>query len=164
MDTLIIFLTQFAMSLLVWGLVARALAFPWLQTLSLRVALSLLLIPHALRHLGLTFFVPGVVADGMPDFFASSAGYGDLLSAVLAIAALLAVNYRWTGALALVWLFNAVGIADLVNALRQAEAVPHFGAAWFIPTFWVPILLATHGLMIALLWRARGEPGGARSA
>ena len=63
MDTLAIFLTQFLMSLVVWGLVARWLALPWLRTLSLRVALSLLLVPHALRHLGLTFFVPGVVGD-----------------------------------------------------------------------------------------------------
>jgi hypothetical protein len=30
------------------------------------------------------------------------------------------------------------------NALRQAEAVPDLGVAWFIPTFFVPLLLVTH--------------------
>ncbi|MGK0190031.1 MAG: hypothetical protein ACI9R3_005850, partial [Verrucomicrobiales bacterium] len=51
----------------------------------------------------------------------------------------------------LVWVFNLVGTVDLVNALRQAEAIPHLGVTWFIPTFLVPVLLITHGLIFARL-------------
>ena len=38
------------------------------------------------------------------------------------------------------WLVNIVGAMDLMNALRQPEGIPAFGAAWFIPTFLVPLL------------------------
>ena len=53
----------------------------------------------------------------------------------------------------LTWLFSIVGIADLANALRQAEAVPHFEAAWYIPTFVVPVLLVTHAMIVYRLCR-----------
>ena len=43
---------------------------------------------------------------------------------------------------------NLVGTVDLMNALRQAEAVPHLGVTWFIPTFWVPVLLVTHWILL----------------
>jgi hypothetical protein len=53
----------------------------------------------------------------------------------------------------LVWLFNIVGTADLLNALRQADAVPHLGTTWYIPTFLVPLLLVTHVMIFARLLR-----------
>ena len=155
MDITLIFVTQFLMSLLVWTLVARWFATPWLAQQTFQTAMMLLLVPHALRHVGLTFLVPGVVAEPMPVFFAYTAGLGDLASAVLAIVALLALRRQWSIAVAALWVVNVVGVADLANALRQAEAVPYFNAAWFIPTFYVPILLVTHGLMITRLLRTR---------
>ncbi|MFT7304424.1 MAG: hypothetical protein ACI8UZ_003280, partial [Akkermansiaceae bacterium] len=59
-----------------------------------------------------------------------------------------------------VWIFNFVGSIDLVNALRQTEAVPHLGATWFIPTFLVPILLVTHVLIFTCLLRNSLKPLG----
>ena len=59
----------------------------------------------------------------------------------------------WAGALPLVWLFNIVGTVDLLNALRQNVAIAHLGAAWYIPTFLVPVLLVTHFMMFAWLLR-----------
>ncbi|MEE9147889.1 MAG: hypothetical protein V3U27_10905, partial [Candidatus Tectomicrobia bacterium] len=57
---------------------------------------------------------------------------------------------------ALVWLFNIVGTVDLLNALRHLDVAPAFGAAWYIPTFLVPVLLVTHFMMFARLFsRAR---------
>jgi uncharacterized integral membrane protein len=61
-------------------------------------------------------------------------------------------------ALPLVWLFSIVGTVDLANALRQAEAVPYLLTTWYIPTFVVPLLLVTHGMIFARLIK------GARSA
>ncbi len=115
-----------------------------------------LIFPHALRHVGLAFLVPGLVVQPLPSFFATSVAYGDFVSGVLALLSLVALRARWGLALALVWLFNIVGTMDLLNALRQAEAVPDLGTTWYIPTFWVPILLVTHGMIFARIikeWR-----------
>ncbi len=56
----------------------------------------------------------------------------------------------------LVWLFNIVGTVDLFNALRQAEVISNLGTTWLIPTFLVPILLVTHGLIFIRLFRELG--------
>ena len=101
----------------------------------------------------MVFLVPGVVARPLPDSFANPAAYGDLAASLLALLALIALRTGRAGALALVWLFNIVGTADLLNALRHADAVPDFGAAWYIPTFVVPLLLVTHFMIFARLLR-----------
>jgi hypothetical protein len=33
----------------------------------------------------------------------------------------------------------------------------HFGAAYFIPTFYVPLLLITHGMVFRILLKAAGQ-------
>ena len=153
MDTLAIFGLQLVLSLVVWGLIAKWLVAPWLKTKSPHQALFWLILPHAFRHLGMVFLVPGVVAPTLPESFAASAAYGDLVSGVLALLALIALRNDWRGTLALVWVFNIVGTVDLLNALRDATAVPHLGSAWYIPTFFVPVLLVTHFMIYARLLR-----------
>jgi hypothetical protein len=152
MNPLAIFGTQFVLSVVVFSLLAKWYLAPWLAKKPVHVALSLLIIPHATRHIGLSFLVPGLT-DGPPTTFATAAAYGDFASGLLAILCLLALRGRWGVALPLVWVFNLVGTVDLINALRQAEAVPHLGATWFIPTFWVPVLLVTHVMVFARLFR-----------
>ena len=153
MDTLAIFGLQLVLSLIVYSLVAKWYVMPWLAEKPIHQALMPLIFPHALRHIGLTFFVPGVVAQPLPSFFANTVGYGDLISGLLALLSLVALRGRWGLALPLVWLFDIVGTADLLNALRHADAVPNFGATWYIPTFWVPVLLVTHVMIFARLLR-----------
>jgi len=65
----------------------------------------------------------------------------------------IALRTGWARALALVWLFNILGAVDLLNALRHANVVTDFGAAWYIPTFFVPLLLVTHFMIFARLLR-----------
>ena len=156
MDALAIFGLQLSFSLVVWGLIAKWLLTPWLQKKSLHQALFWLTLPHASRHIGMVFLVPGVVVQPLPGAFANAAAYGDLVSGVLALLALFALRTGWAGALALVWLFNIVGTVDLLNALRQANVVPDLGAAWYNPTFLVPALLVTHFMIyVRLLKRGR---------
>ena len=153
MDTLAIFGLQFVLSLVVWGLIAKWSLNPWLEKKSPHDAFFWLTLPHAFRHMGMVFLVPGVVARPLPEAFATPAAYGDLVTGVLALLALIALRTGWARALALVWLFNIVGTVDLVHALRQANVVVDFGAAWYIPTLFVPLLLVTHFMIFARLLR-----------
>lgn len=157
----LIFLTQFLLSLVVLSLLANWYLAPALAALSDRSAIAILLVPHAFRHVGLVFLVPGVVAPEMFSDFAAGAGYGDLAAGLLALSAMLALRAGLFGALALTWLFSAVGLFDLANALRQAEVIPYFNAAWYIPTFVVPLLLVSH---VMILRRLIGAAGLARAA
>ncbi len=153
MDTLAIFGLQLVLSLIVYALIAKWYVTPWLAEKPIHQALIPLIFPHAFRHIGLTFFVPGVVAQPLPSFFAYTAAYGDFVSGLLALLSLAALRGRWGLALPLVWLFNIVGTVDLLNALRQAAAVPHLQTTWYIPTFWVPVLLVTHVMIFVRLLR-----------
>ena len=153
MDTLAIFGLQLVLSLIVYTLMAKWYVAPWLAEKPIHLALIALIFPHAFRHIGLTFFVPGVVAQPLPSSFAFAAAYGDFVSGLLALLSMVALRGRWGLALPLVWLFNIVGTVDLLNALRHADAVPHFGATWYIPTFLVPLLLVTHVMIFAQLLR-----------
>jgi hypothetical protein len=156
MEALEIFGLQLVLSIFVYSLLAKWYVAPWLVNKPINQALTLLLFPHALRHLGLMFLVPGVTAQPLPSFFANAAAYGDLISGLLAILSMLALRGRWRIAFPLVWIFNIVGTVDLLNALRHADAVPNLGATWYIPTFFVPILLVTHVMIFICLFK-RGK-------
>ena len=152
-----IFGLQFALSLVVAALLARWHVWPRLAALPTRRALPPLLFVHATRYIGLVFLGPTVVPPGVPAAFAVPAAYGDLLAAVLALLALLALRGEWPGAIALCWLFNLVGTADLLYAVTQGVRLDvQLGAAYFIPILAVPVLFVTHAMIFALLRRRRG--------
>ncbi len=146
-----IFGVQLALSLFVYALIAKWYVSPWLSNKPMNAALMFLIFPHAFRHVGLAFLVPGLVDDSLPESFANAAAYGDFVTGLLAIVALFLLRAEWRLAIPMVWLFNIFGAADLVNALRNAEVVPYIGVAWFIPTFVVPVLLVTHSMIFARL-------------
>src|SRR5438309_207181 len=74
---------------------------------------------HALRAIGATILVPTVLSGTVPREFAEPVAYGDLLTTVLAIVALIALRYGAGAAIGLAWIANVVGIVDLANALVQ---------------------------------------------
>lgn len=166
MDSFAIFGLQLILSVVVFSLIAKWYAAPWLATKPINVALIVLIFPHAFRHIGLTFLVPSVVAEPLPSYFANPAAYGDLISSLLAIVSVVALRGGWRFALPLVWLFSIFGTSDLLNALRQVEAVPYFGATWYIPTYLVPLLVVTHVMVFARLLRGErriSEPTNERN-
>ena len=150
-----IFILQLGLSLLVFRLLAKWLLVPWLANQSQREALFWLTLPHAFRYMGMVFLVPGLVVQPLPDNFAIPAAYGDLLTSILALLVLILLRTGSKVAVGLVWLFNVVGTADLLNALRHIDVVPNFGAVWYIPTFYVPLLLVTHFMIFAQLLRRK---------
>lgn len=151
MDAQAIFLLQFGLSLIVWALIAKWLLAPWLAQKSPQDSLFWLTLPHAFRHMGMVFLVPGLVARPLPESFSIAAAYGDLATGILALLALIALRVRWIGAMALVWIFNVIGTVDLLNALRHVDVAPLMGAAWYIPSLFVPLLLVTHFMIFVRL-------------
>jgi hypothetical protein len=111
---------------------------------------------HSFRFIGLAFLVPGVVSPDLPGAYARPAAFGDLVAAVLALLSLAALHSRL--GIILAWVFNLWGSADLVYAFYQGVIgvgiePGQLGAAYFIPTVLVPLLLITHGLVFRLLLR-----------
>ena len=159
MDIQQVFVLQFVLSLVAWGVVAKWTFAPQLARMAPAAALFWLALPHTFRHVGMVFIVPGVVAHELPAGFALPAAYGDLATGVLALVAVFLLQAKWPGAIGLVWLFNIVGTLDLANALRHVDVVSGFGAVWYIPTMLVPLLLVTHYMMIVRLVRGAGTGG-----
>jgi hypothetical protein len=153
MDTQAIFGLQFILSLAAWSAVGLVVISPALQGKPKGQALMWLALPHMFRHVGMVFLVPGLTYEALPSGFAGPAAYGDLATGVLALAAVFALRANWRGGLALAVLFNVVGSLDLLNALRHTEVAPLFGAAWYIPTMLVPLLLVTHVMSFSRLLR-----------
>jgi hypothetical protein len=124
-----------------------------LQARSRIEALRPLLALHGFRFIGLSFLVPGVVSADLPAAFARDAAYGDMIAAILALLALAALRSKL--GIGLVWIFNVWGTLDLLNAFYVANATGlsagQLGAAYFIPTAIVPLLLITHGLVFRIL-------------
>ncbi len=137
-----VFGLQFLLSLLVFSLSAKWLVAPWLARHSRNEGLFWLTMPHVFRSIGVVFLGPGVLSQGPPSFLTIPTVYGGLITGVLALLALVSLRIDWKDAVAAVWIFNIVGTIDLLNIVRHAEA--NFGAAWYIPTLLVPLLLVTH--------------------
>jgi len=153
MQTQFAFFASIAFSLTAWGLVAARYIWPELRLRQRAEALRPLLILHSFRFIGLAFLVPGVVSLGLPSAFAHSAAYGDIIAAILALLALILLPS--VSGVVVAWIFNVWGTADLFNAFYQANhaglMAGQLGAAYFIPTFIVPLLLNTHGLGFRIL-------------
>jgi hypothetical protein len=153
------FFASIAFSFTAWGIVTARYIWPELRIRQRTDALQPLLILHSFRFLGLAFLVPGVVSPDLPSAFAHSAAYGDIIAATLALLSLLSLPLR--AGVVIAWIFNLWGSADLLNAFYQANdsgLLPgQLGAAYFIPTFVVPLLLITHGLAFRILLQHQNE-------
>ena len=151
----ICFFVSIAFSFIAWGVVTAGLVLPALRRRGRDEALRPLLVLHSFRFVGLAFLVPGVVSPDLPAAFAEGAAYGDIVAAALALLALVLLPGR-LGIIA-AWIFNLWGAADILHANYEGihlDVQPgQMGAAYFLPTFIVPLFLITHGLMIWLLLR-----------
>ena len=103
-------------STFVFWVAARIYVLPKLADLKPRTLLLPILLLHAFRHLGLMFLTPGATYAGIPSQFAYPAAFGDLLAALLALIAILALVTNTARARLLVWAFNVEGTLDLFSA------------------------------------------------
>ena len=147
------FFISIAFSFVAWGIVTARYVWPELRLRPRTEALRPLLILHSFRFIGLAFLVPGVVSPDLPPAFAHSAAYGDIIAAILALFSLLLLPSA--AGVAAAWIFSLWGSADIVNAFYQANhaglLAGQLGAAYFLPTLVVLLLLITHGLAFRIL-------------
>ena len=93
--------------------------------------------------------------------------YGDIIAAILALLSLLLLP--GAAGIAAAWIFSIWGSADILNAFYQANhaglLAGQLGAAFFLPTLIVPLLLITHGLGFRIPLQHQSEPAmqGSRS-
>ena len=154
------FFLSVALGFVAWSIVAKRYVWPRLRALPRVDALRPILVLHSFRFLGLAFLIPGVVSPDLPAGFARPDAYGDIGAALLALLSLALLNRRV--GVPLVWVFNLWGSADLLLAFYHGNAVGlipgQLGAAYFIPTLFVPLLLITHVLAFRILLSSQGAP------
>ena len=148
------------MSFVAFGVVTKLYIWPRLRFMPRDAALVPLVVPHTFRFIGLIFLIPGVVSPSLSSAFAIPVAYGDLLAAILAVIATLAISARAFWAIPIVWVLNVWGTIDLLHAIYQGQIGVRvgpelLGAAFYIPTVVVPALLVTHGLIFWLLLRPK---------
>ena len=147
------FFVSIVFSLIAWGIVTARYIWPELRVRERAEALRPLLTLHSFRFIGLAFLVPGVVSPDLPPAFAHSAAYGDIFAAILALLSLLLLPS--SAGVAVAWIFSFWGSVDILNAFYQANhaglLAGQLGAAFFLPTLVVPLLLITHGLAFRIL-------------
>jgi hypothetical protein len=137
----------------------------WLDRLDLRWLVAF----HLTRFVGFYFLY--LYARGqLPYDFAVPGGWGDIAVASLAIVLLLIGPPRDGGRRAAYAVWNVLGLADIlfvvVTAVRLGAADPASMAALqrlplnLLPTFLVPLIIATHVILGVRLARGR-RPGAA---
>jgi len=143
---------------LVAGLVPSRLR-AWIDAIPLRVLVGV----NATRFIGITFLV--LAAQGqMNQTFADRAGWGDIATAILAIALVVTWAPITPARRLLYHAWNAFGFLDLVVAVGTATAVTLSGATpgvervltlplSIVPTFLVPLFLANHVFIFRRLVR-----------
>src|SRR5438093_4137353 len=134
----------------------RLYLLPLLTRLRPHQILVPILLLHSTRHLGMMFLTRGATYPGLSSEFAYPAAFGDLLTAIIALVTIPLVLRSSVLAKPAVWLFNIFGTLDLVTAITLAtihNAPVAMGAAYWIPAFWVPLLLVTHYVTFIVLWK-----------
>ena len=156
-DNHIYFLISYATSFLVMAMIGKWYVYPVVKNLPLKVAFTPLLLYACLRVNGLTFLMPGVVRDDLAQEFAVPTAYGDLIAVILALVALWAVRNDSAFARPLLWLFNIVGLLDLIYAQIATfiyDVNPaSLGASYYLVVLNVPAMVVVHIIMILLLLR-----------
>jgi len=154
------FFVSIAFSFIAWGIVTARYIWPELRLRPRAEALQPLLILHSFRFIGLAVLVPGVVSPDLPPAFAHWEAYGDMVAVILALFSLLLLPS--TVGVAAAWIFSVWGSADLLNAFYQANhaglLAGQLGAAFFLPTLIVPLLLITHGVGFRILLQHQPVP------
>ena len=160
-DNQLHYFISYALAFLVFGLVARWYLWPAVKDRAPKIALTPLLLYACLRVNGLMFLMPGLVSPQLPRAFAVPTAYGDLAAAILALSALWPVRTGSGMALPMVWLFNVVGLLDLIYAnistFKDHVDPTYLGVSYYLAVLNVPAMVVVHVLIFAYLLRRRPQ-------
>jgi hypothetical protein len=160
-----IFQIQLVLGYVPWLLCFGAYVWPRLSAMEPIEAHRAIATLHSFRFFGLVFIVPGVVGPNLPASFATFAAYGDFVTGLLAISALLTARLPkllWSCVVAL----NLVGAVDIIvdnyhgNQVGLPALAGELGATYAVPILYVPLLMITHAAAFYLL--VRRQPKAAR--
>jgi len=153
------FMISYAVAFLVFGLIAKWYIWPLIKNEGLKVAMTPLLLYACLRVNGLMFLMPGLVSPELPSAFAVPTAYGDLTAVILALLTLACIRFGTALAVPMLWLFNIVGLLDLIygniSSLAYNVDPAQWSAAYYLVVLNVPAMVVVHLLMIAYLLRHR---------
>jgi hypothetical protein len=164
MNTLIV---NVIISAVIFNLAYRWFLKPLLPQLRPEAVLLPILLLQSMRHLGLMFLTTGVTSPSLPSQFAVPAAAGDFVAATLALIAAVLVRRKSSWAVPMTWLFTVVGLADFVSAIALSRiygAGDFLGGAYWIPSFWVPMLIVGHIAIIDVLRLMRQEKTSLQTA
>ena len=159
----IYFFISYATAFLVFSLIARWYVWPAVKDHDPKTALSPLLLYACLRVNGLMFLMPGLVLPGLPRAFAVPVAYGDLTAAMLALIALACLRSETALAAPMLWLFNIVGLLDLIYAnistFKDHVDPVQLGASYYLAVVNVPAMVVVHLMIFVYLLRRREMKG-----
>jgi hypothetical protein len=155
-----------AVAATVWTLTALVLLACWkigpIKAFALNVDLRWLVLFHVTRFFAGVYFLVLCQRGQLPYGFARPAGWGDIVVAVLALAVLGATRTHFAKTLFLTW--NTLGLIDIIfvvfSALRfglkdwQSMLALRELPLSLLPTFLVPLIVASHVLIFVRLARA----------
>jgi hypothetical protein len=156
-----------AVAATVWTLTAIALFACWkicpIRKWALSVDLRCLVLLHVTRLFAGAYFLVLCQRGQLPCGFARSAGWGDIAVATLALPVLGATRTQFTKTVLLTW--NTLGLIDIIfvvfSALRfgsndwqSMHALRELPLS-LLPTFLVPLIIASHVLIYYRVIRAR---------
>jgi hypothetical protein len=154
-DNHIHFFISYAAAFLVFGLIGRWYVWPAIRDRGPQSALPPFLLYACLRVNGLMFLMPGLVSRELPKAFAVPTAYGDVTAAGLALLALAYVRYENAVALPMLWLFNIVGLLDLIYAnistFKDRVDPVYLGVSYYLAVLNVPAMVVVHVLIFAYL-------------
>jgi hypothetical protein len=155
-----------AVAATVWTLTALALFACWkispIRVWALNVDLRWLALFHVTRLFAGAYFLLLCQRGQLPCGFARTAGWGDIVIAILAVAVVGAMRTEFAKPLLLTW--NTLGLIDIIfvvlSALRfglndwqSMHALRELPLS-LLPMFLVPLIIASHVLIFVRLARA----------
>ena len=153
------FFISYVTAFVVFALIGKWYVWPAIEHRGLKLALTPLLLYACLRVNGLMFLMPGLVSPDLPEAFAVPTAYGDLTAVVLALLALACVRYESALAIPMVWLFNVVGLLDLIYAnistFKDHVDPAQLGASYYLAVLNVPAMIVVHVIIFAYLLKRR---------
>ncbi len=145
MSPTIIFLTQVSVFSLVAIFIAMQYVWPRIKNLNVYSALIPLLLVSVFRIVGLGFADPFLTRGAAS--IATGLGYGDLISAVIAlIAVFFLASSKKSFGLSLAWLYAVVGTLDIMYGFYLIVAenlVAHLGTLALIACISLPVVFVT---------------------